>query len=189
MTMFNRMAVLVCVVMITVVTSHEGSARQNDGNRERFNRLQKMAQNAVTTGIQSCGQDNGSNYSSRPLLIKTRNADGTVTQESLTHLEGSVIKSTSGNYSFKMFTHERVTIDGILNFNVDYEQGSTAKFTAKYSGSLKWILVDTEQFNIMAHYDYGIIADGGKMKYTGTVAVDGKVYNLKDDGSVQYPLD
>jgi hypothetical protein len=180
---------LIFAILVILFLNGDGIARQGDVNRERFYRLQKKAQNAVTAGLQSCGQDNGSNYSSRPLSIKTRNADGTVTQESLTHLDGSVIKSTGGHYNFKMFTFNQVTIDGILNFNVDYVQGSTAKFTAKYSGSLRWILADPEPIDIVARYDYGIIADGGKMKYMGTVAVDRKVYNLKEDGTIQYPLD
>lgn len=184
---------LAYLILFTVIilfnSGNLGFPQQGDANRDRFYRLQEKARIAVTTGIQGCGQDNGSNYSSRPLVIKTRNADGTVTQESLTHLDGSVLKSTTGQYNFKMFSYNQVTIDGSLNFNVDYEQGSTAKFTAKYSGSLRWMLADTEPVDIVARYDYGIVADGKKMKYLGTVSVGGKVYTLKEDGSIQYPLD
>lgn len=151
---------------------------------EKSNLIQAKSQKAINDAIKSCNTDNGSNYSARPMIIKMKSPDSAVTMESEVELDGIALKSMKGTYSFNGYKQNEVSIKGKLNFTVNYINGSTANFTGKYSGNIKWKMTGENEFETEADYDYETVAENAKISYKGTVVSGGKKYRFNQDGSV-----
>ncbi|HCL57488.1 MAG TPA: hypothetical protein DHW82_10835 [Spirochaetia bacterium] len=164
-----------------LLTAKEDAEDQN----KKMMQIQLKAQKAISQAVMQCTIDNGSDYTKLPYQRKLINAKKNITVEDEMEMDGAVLLSLKGAINFKNYSDGNFTIKGSLNYVMNFIDGSTSHFKAKYTGTLDWIVNDTLKYEVTAVYDYTLESEKNVNKIKGTVTIGDKVYEFNENGTIK----
>lgn len=150
---------------------------------------------AYSQGLSECKIVESSTSESGESLIKMKNSDSSVLLESYTNIKTEVINqnntvsvestpiSAYSKYTFDNYSYKGVTIDGSFKFNMVYRNGSYNDYLYTYIGSITY-KYKSETYTYA--YDYKYNYNNGVYNYSGTVTINGVVYEYSATGQIEY---